>query len=306
MKPIEPFPKRDFTTTDILASLFFSVISFQICMPVVLLAVFQPDYIFKVFLIIFPGSALAISICFLYYQRHHRLEKKELEKGKEEIQLRYSQRLIDMSASLNREFRNKLTVLSLMADDSINGKTIKDYISSVCAEIVYLYYTGVENPVISSAILYHNIIAKEKGITILINTNTTLIDSTLDLNLLEQIIDNCFGLIVENEITSKSFAKIVHADITDTGQECILNFCNSEEAILTFKSCRLMLFKRPISLEFRREGVEKFKPVAKLVEKLGAMYDLKTYGGFAADLSIWIKKEPDKTVSWKERESNAR
>jgi hypothetical protein len=297
MKPIEPSSKRNFTRTDIFASLIFAVLSFLICIPVVLLIIPQPGYTVRFFLTILPGSALAILICFFCYQRHHRLEKKVLETEKEEIQFRHSKRLIDTTACLNRGFNNILTVISLMMGNSKNSEDIKNYILNISGELhlLFLLLCGV-NPVIGSLILSHAIIAKEKDITILINSNTTLKNFTSKLDLLELIIDRCLGLIVENEITAKSSERIIHVDITETEKEFIFYFCNSEEAIKTFKSYKLLTFKKSVFLEFqrfrrfRREGAEKFKPVARLIAKLGAIYELRTYGGFAAELSIWIKK----------------
>jgi hypothetical protein len=290
MKPIEPLTKRNFTATDILGSLIFTIAVFQICMPVTLLALCPPADLVRVFLIGFAGAALASALCFLYHQIHYRVEKGVLEREKQEAQLRQSKRLLAATASLNREFRNMLSVISLMAD-SAKGEAIQDQILSLAGEINCLFFTGVMNPVVASVILAHNILAREKGITILVNANTTLHLCTANPDLLEQILDRCLELFVENEIAARSFARLICVDITETEEEYIFNFCNSEEAILTFKSCRLLTFKKPVSLEFRWEGAEKFKPVARLIAKLGAMHELRTYGGFAGELNIWIKKK---------------
>jgi hypothetical protein len=281
------FKKRTITILELDnlgCQLFYSILVFQIGMATLLFFLCPPVSIAKNFTLVFVVLAILIGF---FCQQQRDQAKREHEEDKLIIQLRSGYRLITVTDCIFREICDHLQVISMMA---ILGKVeaIDIYIANLVNEMHLLKNPGgIENPVIASVILYHIIIAREKGIDLVIFSNTTLNDCTSHLDLLEQIFDLSLKILVENEITSRSESKLILIDISETVDSYVLFFSVSEEATQILRS-----WESPglTALEFRRDLAEKYKLVDRLIDKMGASYTSKAYGNFTGELAIRLQK----------------
>jgi hypothetical protein len=293
MKPIELLQRIKLAIPDMktLIRTIYGILSFQAVMIVVGLVLYLTNnwgYILTVILVISAGW-IFLSLAFFLLVIRRRRENQEFEEKILIVQLDHSDRLIHLTESLFRQYRNHLQVISMRADKG-EMEEIKTYISNLAVEMTRLKFTGIENPIFMAVILYHKIIAWEKGIDVMVFTNSPLYDCLSQTVLLEQVIGEALKILVDNEELTKSISRLVYMDVVETINGYIFEFNNSEEALDIFKSRKLVKIQKPVSLGFNREGLEKFKLVFKLIEKMGVAFDYKSYGGFVSELKVWVKK----------------
>ena len=291
MGQTEPFQKRNFKTMNLPGQLLYVLLIFQAGIIVVLIefrSYSNLGYTLKVTLVLLSALVLVL-VNYLLYQKQHWLEKREFERETFNLQLRHSYRLLDTVASIHRETRNHLQVInSLVTLDKT--KIISTFIFNFAEEMKSVAFTGIENPALASVILHQKIIAWEKGIGMLINSNTTLCNLKSGLDELEQVVNQSLELFVANEIDSRSVSKFILMDIKETGEAYYFEFNNSEEAVLNFLSRKRQNYRSALSLGNKEEGVERFKPVIRLIKKLTNRYEQVIKGGVVIQLKIWVRK----------------
>jgi hypothetical protein len=277
--------------TKTIIRVIYGILAFQAVMIVVDVTIYLTNawgYSLIVILVTSAGWIL-LAIAFILLQIRRCRENQEFEEKILMVQLDHSYRLIDLIESLFRQHRNHFQVICMQAE---KGETeeIKTYISNLAGEMTRLKFMGIENPIIASVVLYHKLIAWEKGIDIMVFTNSPLSDCLSQSVLLEQVVGETLKNLVDNEELTKSISRLVYMDVSETIDGYIFEFTNSEEALDIFKSRKLVKIQKPVSLGFNREGLEKFKPVFKLIEKMGIIFDYKSYGGYVSQLKFWLRK----------------
>lgn len=274
-------------TDDLGSQLYYGILVIVIALLAFLFFIYLPVYITRIIYIMIGVLIIAAG---LFFHQHQRQEKLDSEHAKLMAQLGPSYRLIDTTDCIFRILCDHLQVLYLMLPEG-KEEVLSRYIFNMATEMRQLKYTGVKNPVIASVILSHKILAREKGIDLLINMNTILNDYTARLDLLEQVLDRSLKLLVENEIISRSKSKLLLLDISEVKESYIIFLSISEEAAQIFQSWELLGPGRPPAiLDFRPSDQERFAPVLRLLERLDAPYTSKTYGNFTGELTLWLQK----------------
>lgn len=241
-------------------------------------------------LIVMLGGVLLFFVIRTLTQKQWEHEKLRFEQEKLSLQLKTSNRLLETLASEQREFRNRLQVMNMLASLGKNGE-LTNYIINIASRMSATKEVEIENPILVSALLSQRILGKERGIETVIHSNTSLNDFTIDLIKLGEILNIVLELIIENEILSKSITKAVFLEIKEESETYCFEFNNSEEAALNFRSGKNRNYKMAYTLKYHEEGLEKFKVAEDLIKELGGESSYIIKGGHVVQLGLKIKKK---------------
>lgn len=223
-------------------------------------------------------------------QREH--EKRLFEDEKRELQLKYSERLILTLASRDREIRNRLQVLSVMAESGKNEE-LKGYVFRIADEIKHTKITNIENPVLSSIVLSEKILASEKKIDLEVFGHASLVDFTKGLNTLGMAFIGILELFIENEIMSNCAMGKVSLILDEDQDYGYFHFKISNDAKNSllknkFKDYQMIFFQA-----FKKEASDKFRMVNELIREIGGKVEYVIQGDHVVELKLKIKKSPD-------------
>lgn len=236
------------------------------------------------------GGVVAFYIIQYLTKKQREFEYRQNEQAKLLLQLQHSNRLIDTLASERREFRNRLQVMNAMAEMNKNEE-LKSYIGNVADEMIRTKVDKIENPVISSIILSQKILAKEKGIEIIINSNSSLIDIVTALSTLGEILNEVLELFIEGEIFSDSASHAISLKVEEDLEAYCFEFKNSEKAVSNIIQKRIKNYKLPYALEYREEALNRFKIVKELIKELGGIPTYIIKGDHVVQFTLKVPKK---------------
>lgn len=212
-------------------------------------------------------------------------EKLHYEKKQLEFQLEQSQRILETLASEQREYRNQLQVVNMMAALAMNEK-IGDYIRYIANEMIETSMVNIENPILLSIIMSQKIKAREQGIKILVESNTPVNDFSIPLLQLGEILNLAMDIFVDNEMLSGSNSKEVIMQINEVDRSYHFTFCNSDEAIDNIKNHRIKF--SPLNPAEMQPG--RLEMLQELIVKSGGTFQCVMEREFVIHLQIQFRK----------------
>lgn len=291
-----PFRKR-VTKLDFLGILQFGIFCFLIynTSATILWSLQTKPNFFLLMRLIFEWIA-TLGAVFLFFLNRHLFRKKR-EQEQLQLQLALSNRLLETLSCEQREFRNRLQVMSMLATME-KTKDLNEYIFNVAKEMSLAKMINIENPVLASTILSQKIRAKEKGIELVIQNDSPLDDLPVGLVNVGMIINIVFDQLIENEIASYSVSKTVFLDIRENGNSYFLIFNNSEEAISIFRSSvgpSKKIIKKNQTLE---DGLKFIWMAEELVEELGGECSYIQVGNYIVQFRFQFKGKNKKNAKY--------
>jgi hypothetical protein len=228
--------KNKTSMSDIMGVILFAIMFFPIYYLVILFLWIRqnvPDSTIMIVLVIEVILFLLAGIVFIYISKSK--HKEELEETQIKTQLDQSYRLIETLFSERREYRNQLQVMNLMATAGHN-KEINDYICHVVENMATASISKIKNPILASTIIARQVQAKEKGVAIILQCNTTLDNLSFNPVKLGEIFEILLDILMENELVVKSPALMIFLFMTETEAMYFFEFKNSEAVISSFKN----------------------------------------------------------------------
>jgi hypothetical protein len=237
-------------------------------------------------------------------KKQHEEERRILEAEKSQVQVKYSERLIETLASEQREFRNRLQVIHLLAE---SGKTeeLKNYVLATGEDLSKSKTQNIENPVLSSMILSQKILAFERGIDLETFGKVSLIDyPTNHINKMGLVICRIIDLFVESEQLADTSAKTITLTLDEDRICCYFKFKNSDDAVDAFINEKYIKYPRKPLPDLEQEALDRFRMVEELVKELGGTMKYNIKGEQVVEIKLRLKKDPDSEVPLEEdRES---